>query len=373
MIDRLHVVGPVRGASGYDRHTREFVRQFVRLGVEVQLTHLSGWSVDLPADQRPTWIDALARPVRADTVLHFTMPPHAQPQRGRRNVNYTMFEASGIPPEWVELARDQDLVVMPTAACRDAWSGSGAPEERLRVVPLAVDAEHFSRPSEPLELATPDGRPVAGFRVRLLSIAEPRPRKNLLGLLRVWLRATRRDDDAVLILKPSLYHHAAMTQFADDVDALQRAEGRSLSAAAPVVVIPTMLSEPQMPSLYRSATHYISLSHGEGWDLPMMEAAVAGLELVAPRHTAYVEYLHEDEAAFVPASPAPFRCEGRMGAEDEIFFRGLTWWDPDEDRAAAIVREIVDGRATARRSPAARIAREYTWERAARELLATID
>ena len=43
----LEVIGPFKGASGYDRHTREFVRHLVRQGVRVRLTHLPGWSVDL--------------------------------------------------------------------------------------------------------------------------------------------------------------------------------------------------------------------------------------------------------------------------------------------------------------------------------------
>jgi glycosyltransferase involved in cell wall biosynthesis len=373
VVDRLHVIGPVRGASGYDRHTRAFVRQFLRLGLEVQLTHLTGWSVDMPEGQRPSWPDQLDRPVAADTVLHFTMPHHARTDPRRRNVNYTMFEASRIPPEWVSLARAQDRVVVPTEACRAAWIESGVPDEHLRVAPLAVDAERFSRPSPPLPLTTPAGRPVADHRHRFLNIAEPRPRKNVIAILRTWITATGRDDDAVLILKPALFHEHALQQFLQDVHAMQASLGRTLEAAAPVVVIPALLSEREMHALYHSASHYISLSHGEGWDLPMMEAAVAGLALIAPRHTAYVEYLREEEASFVPASPAPFRCEGAMGAEDEIFFRGLSWWDPDEQAAAEILREIIDSRAAPKRSPAERIAAEYTWDRAARELLAAID
>jgi glycosyltransferase involved in cell wall biosynthesis len=373
VIDRLHVVGPVRGASGYDRHTRELVRQFVRLGVHVQLTHLAGWSLELPDGQRPTWPDELERPVDADTVLHFTMPPHARPDPARRNVNYTMFEASGIPREWAALARAHERIVVPTEACRAAWLAGGVCAERVRVTPLAVDARQFASARAPLALTTPAGEPVAARSVRFLTVAEPRPRKNLIALLRVWIEATRSDDDAVLILKMPLAHAAALERFALDVRELQDSLDRSLSAAAPVVLIAGMLSEEQMPSLYRSATHYLSLSHGEGWDLPMMEAAVAGLELIAPRHTAYVEYLREEEVTFLPARPAPFSCEGRTGAEDELLFHGLSWWDPDERAAAAAIREIVGGRASAKRSPATRIAREYTWERAARELLAAIE
>ena len=57
MIDRLSVVGPFHGPSGYDRHTREFVRQFVALGVDVHLTQLDGWSSPVPEEMRERWLD----------------------------------------------------------------------------------------------------------------------------------------------------------------------------------------------------------------------------------------------------------------------------------------------------------------------------
>src|ERR1043166_1860365 len=45
---KLKVVGPYKGASGYDRLTREFVREFVRRSVRVELHDLPGWSIPLP-------------------------------------------------------------------------------------------------------------------------------------------------------------------------------------------------------------------------------------------------------------------------------------------------------------------------------------
>jgi hypothetical protein len=201
----LEVIGPFKGSSGYDRHTREFVREFVRQGVRVRLEHLAGWSVDLPAELRETWFDSLQAPVDAETVLHFTMPNHAWARRGKRNVNYTMFEADRIPRQWAECAAAHDLIVLPTESSFKAWANSGVPEERLRISPLGVDGQFFSAPAEPLPLTTTEGRPVACYRTRFLNIAELRPRKNHLGLLRSWIRATKRDDDAVLLLKVSVF------------------------------------------------------------------------------------------------------------------------------------------------------------------------
>lgn len=368
MIERLDVIGPYVGPSGYDRHTRGFVRALVSLGVQVHLTNLDGWSAPLPPQLRDPWFDTLREPVRAGTTLHFVMPSHFWPRPGSRNVNYTMFEAETLPPAWADRARITDLVIVPTRAAFETWTNSGVPRDRVRVSPLAVDGPHFSRPADPLPLVLPDGRPIAGFGARFLHVGELRPRKNQLGLLRAWLQATEKDDDAVLIMKcPDVPRTVAL--LAQDVLDMQYRHGRSLGDAAPVLLMPALLSEEELLGLYAAATHYISMSCGESWDQVMMEAAVAGLRLIAPRHTAYVEYLDECDAEFIPASLAPATFHGKVGREDSIFFDGLRWWPPDEDAAAEVIRGAIDGRRALKDPPSQRLASTYTWESAARGLL----
>lgn len=369
---RLDIVGPFLGPSGYDRHTREFVRGLARQGVEIGLTNLDGWSTPMPPELRDPWFESLPPSVGAETVVHFTMPTHVAPRPGARNVNYTMFEASGIPPLWAAAADFCDLVVVPTRAARDAWTASGVPAERVRVSPLAVDAEFFSAPSEPLALQLPDGRPLSSLATRFLHVGEVRPRKNQVELVRAWLEATSRDDDAVLVLKCPAVKRMAL-QLRADLEALQRDVGRGLDEAAPLLVLPALLSDEQMRALYAAATHYVSVSRGEGWDLVMMEAAVAGLRLIAPAHTAYLDYLEHGDAEFIPSALVPARFDGFIGPEDSVFFEGLSWWEPDREATAEILRGAIDGTRARQPPPSARIASTYTWDAAARSLLEALD
>lgn len=363
----VHVVGPFAGATGHDRHTREFVRHLVRRGVPVQLTALPGWSAPLPDGARETEFEALAAPVDAGVTLHFTMPTLCRPRPGTANVNYTMFEADRIPREWAARAAEHERIVVPTESSRRAWMAAGVAEARLRIAPLAVDGDFFGSPAAPLELALPGGRTLASYAHRFLNIADLRPRKNHLGLLRAWAAATRAGDDAVLVLKCTA-HPAALALFRQDVAEMRARRGVGLEGAAPVLFLTGMLSDVQLRSLYRAATHYVSLSCGEGWDQPMMEAAAAGLQLVAPAHSAYCAYLGEDDAELVPAARVPAVVEGRAGAEDRRWFDGACWWRPDEDAAADVFRRIVAGRATPRPSPAERIRRVHRWDAAAARL-----
>ena len=348
-LSALKVQGPFKGISGYDHHTRELVKGLHRLGVEIELVDLPVWgSAELPPDKSDPWFRELSRPVGASVYLRFAMPHQALVEPGVVNVNYTMFEGTRIHPAWVEQAKAYDLVVVPTEICRDVWTASGAPPDRIRVSPLGIDTGLFGRTAAPLTLATT-------ARTRFLNLSEINQRKNLDALARVWKRATRPGDDAVLILK-----------LATDDPGLGRFRNE-LAGAAPVLLMNDRLADDDMPSLYAAATHYMSLSRGEAWDMAMMEAAASGLELVAPWHTAYRTYLDPDTAHLVESREVPVD----LPESDDNFslFRRARWWEPDEDQAVEIVRSIVAGTAPAKPPPRERILAGFSWDEAARRLL----
>jgi len=372
-MQSIEVVGPFKGLTGYDRYTREFVRQFLLQGLRVQLTNLAGWSLELPPEMREVCFDQLATPVNAGTVLHFTMPNQVRLSPGKRNVNYTMFEADRIPADWVIQSSASDLIIVPADSSLRAWVTSGVPEAKVRVCPLGVDGDFFSKSAKPLPLTGPAGKSVSSYRYRFLNISELRPRKNHLGLLRAWIRATTVKDNAILIVKLTVFDAHTLYQFQVDLAGMQSKLGRFLADAAPVVFLVDILSEEQMRSLYQTATHYVSMSKGEGWDLVMMEAAAAGLHLVAPNHSAYASYLYEEDTELISASLVPVVFESPMRREDLIYFDGASWWQPDENAAVEIIQRIIRGDSPAKILPRERIITEYSWVNAGHRLVQLLE
>jgi glycosyltransferase involved in cell wall biosynthesis len=367
----LTVRGPYKGAGGHDHHVREFVRHLARRGIRQQLVDVPDWgSAALPSECRDPWFDMLGAPVNAQAVLHFCMPPQVRPARGRLNVNYTMFEADRIPESWVRRNRSHDLVILPTVSSRDAWTASGFPPGRIRLCPLGVDADRFHPAVEPLPLSDRQGRPVREYRTRVLNVSEISPRKNLLALLRAWLLATTRDDDAILIVKVGRFPPGGAVRLMRDLGAMERAVGKTRRESAPMLFLDQILSDGAMPQLFAAATHYWSMSHGEGWDQPMVEAGATGLRLIAPMHSAYTAYLDTSVARMIPARLVPARADG--GGSVGPLFEGARWWEPDEGVAADAVREAVRGEDRAAPTARARIA-SLTWEKATATLMAILE
>jgi hypothetical protein len=61
-----------------------------------------------------------------------------------------------------------------------------------------------------------------------------------------------------------------------------------------------------------------------------------------------------------------------MGREDLAFFRGLSFWQPDEAAAVEVLRGIIGGCRAAKPSPRDRIIARYSWQSAAQRLLAVL-
>jgi glycosyltransferase involved in cell wall biosynthesis len=350
---------------------REFVRELHAQGMAVELIDLPEWGPSrLPNELRDPWFESLDRHVGARTTLHFCMPHQVVPEPGQLTANYTMFEASRISRGWVEHSLHHDLVILPTESSRRAWVDGGVPAERLQLCPLGIDARRFGQPAAPLDLGLAGTERVERYRVRFLNVSALGPRKNLKGLLRAWLRATDATDDAVLVLKLGAHAPGWLEVFWRELDEAQRELDTPLEQAAPLHLVQAIYSDAEIPRLYAAATHYVSLSFGEGWDQAMMEAAAAGLRLIAPQHSAYVAYLDPSVAQMIPshAVPAVYQHDPALAA----LFAGASWWAPSEDAAVGAIRRAIEGRDTPLGSARERVLRDFTWEQATRRLIAML-
>jgi glycosyltransferase involved in cell wall biosynthesis len=372
-VKALTIRGPFRGPTGYDQTVRGIARALHQQGIQLELRDIPGWGpARLPPEAQDPLFTTLERPQDgARTVLHFSLPHTAERCPGQLNVNFSMFETTRVPRAWVRANRQHDLLIVPTESSRAAWLAAGMPAHRIRICPLGTDPDVFSGAAPPLTLKMEDGSPISGFRVRFLNVSEAIGRKNLAGLLHAWIEATTPADDAVLIVKVGCYNPGSWDTLVNRLEHLEQRIGKSLADAAPVAFFRGSIPDGAMPGLYTAATHYISLSFGEGWDLPMTEAASTGLKLIAPAHSSYLAYLDPSIANLLPVREVP--AGDPDTPELNELYSGSNWWEPDHAAAVAAIRAAIAGRDAHFGSPRDRITSGFTWAHSARQLSAILD
>jgi glycosyltransferase involved in cell wall biosynthesis len=85
----------------------------------------------------------------------------------------------------------------------------------------------------------------------------------------------------------------------------------------------------EMASLYRHPTvkALVSLTRGEGWGLPLLEATGSGLPVIATNWSGHLDFL--SHGRFIPINYS-LTTIPKSRVDDRIFMPGAQWAQPDE-------------------------------------------
>jgi hypothetical protein len=101
----------------------------------------------------------------------------------------------------------------------------------------------------------------------------------------------------------------------------------------------------------------------------MTEAGAVGLQLIAPKHSAYEAYLDDSVAWMIPSK----RVSIEVGTEYQWLFDGSEWWQPDEDVAAEHIRGAIDMGGEPENTARLRLAERFTLAKAAARLIEVLE
>lgn len=246
------------------------------------------------------------------------------------------------PPEWRDkrqarirqtLARADLVIVYSHAGAAALQRLLGFPAERVRVVPIGVDSDHF----HPL---SPDER---GPTLQALGLAEGpyvlhvgafSERKNQRGALAAFARAGLPDEWALVLVGPSGEHAAALA-----------ARARELGLDERRLRLPGWVGGAEYRALLSGATISVCASLHEGFGIPVIEAQACG---------------------------APVLCSDRGALPETLGECGVLVDVSDEAGFAAALRRLADDAPLRARLAAAgppRVARDFSWERVAERTL----
>jgi glycosyltransferase involved in cell wall biosynthesis len=286
-------------------------------------------------------------------------------QEDRYRVNYTMMETETVHPDMIALMNENyQEVWTPTRWNAEAFRSSGL-KRPVRVMPLGVN-QHIYRPGPRADLpectllttgAAGQTEVPRGFIFVYCFL--PSFRKGLDILMPAFEEAFGGDASTSLVL--AVTHRPSFLADPDLDEPKRHYRSR-------IYTLTGTYTEREMARIYRSCDAYVTSSRGEGWNLPMCEAAACGLPVVAPRNSAHAELL-DDTTAFM------FDTEGTAVWEDgqkvSPWYKGVKFSVLGARSKAQLVEQLRRVR-TDREAAANRAARfcdlvrsKYTWDRAA--------
>lgn len=244
-----------------------------------------------------------------------------------------------------QLRRADHLVAISESTRGDAIRLLGLPEDRVSVVPLAVDREVF----RPIHADEARGRVAERFGVRgpyFVYVGGLDPRKNLSALLAAFREVAAREEVSLVM--------------AGEMHGLERAlqvEIRGTPADGRVSWLGYVPAE-ELPSLYAGSLALAFPSLYEGFGLTVLEAMSCGTPVLTSRLSSLPE-VADDAALYADPSSPPALAEGllRLAREPELRERlrarglrraGLFSWERSAEEVLRVCRTVGERRALRR-------------------------
>jgi glycosyltransferase involved in cell wall biosynthesis len=300
----------------------------------------------------------------ADVVLQIRTPANCA-AFARPNLIYTQNALGGLPPTWIEALSAADGIVVPSEYDRAVFAAHFA---RVYVAGQSADASIFR--------ALPEERERAPETFSFLYVGSYSFRKGVDLLLEAFLTEFSAEEPVELAMQcPGA---GRGDEFNHCLSTIQRLNPRGrvrLSAAEH--------SPEWMNRLYNRSDCVLTLSRGEGWCMPLTEALLCEVPVIAPHSTGMAEYLNESIAELLPTRELPAEAaRGQFAGTFATVYGhpGITYEEPEVSAARAAMRRVYEHHPAAvakARAGREHILSHHSWddavrgvERACRSLLA---
>jgi glycosyltransferase involved in cell wall biosynthesis len=336
MSRKILVRGPALSRSGYGEHCRSVLRALRSDDRnDVYLLNVgwgaSGWLFE--ENEERDWIDSTimktAKKVQSgeldfDLSIQVQLPTEWQPLC-EKNIGITAgVETTQAPAAWVEACEQMDHIIVPSQHSKDCFTE--ALSEKIDVVNFP--ARHTR--SEKIDFSV-------SSEFNFLTVAQWNPRKNVEQTIFSFVQEFQ-NEDVGLVLKLGIQGGTEV----DREHVKTRLEG--LLAELPqdrkckVHLLHGTLSDGQMVSLYKNKniSAYITTSHGEGYGLPVFEAAQHGVPVLAPNWGGIKEFSNN---SIVEINYEERNLEKHHSWEG-VLEETSSWCFPDTNSVRSQMREV---------------------------------
>jgi glycosyltransferase involved in cell wall biosynthesis len=276
-----------------------------------------------------------------DVSIQLQLPNEWNPFLADFNIGMTAaVEADRCNPEWVAAVNRMDLVVVPSEFVKSVLTNSGKVTTRIEVIPESYidEVADDSIPPLPLELETDFNFLVFG---QVTGNNPENDRKNLFYTCK-WLAEVFKDSPNIgVVIKTNTGRNTALDRirtqnlFSQLLTEIQQGPGPKF------YLLHGDMTNAEIAGLYKNPTikAMVALTRGEGFGLPILEAAVAGLPVIATNWSAHTEYLSKGKFIKVDSTLGPIH-ETRI--DGQIFVPNSKWAHPTEEDAKRKLRKFAE-------------------------------
>ncbi len=334
--------GPLLSVTGYGCHARQVF----------QWAKSKGWNVQasiVPWGMCTFWIDKDAEDgligeimeatspwppsIKADLSLQIQLPDEWDTSLAKVNIGVTAgVESDKCSEAWVEACGKMDHVIVPSNFSRSTFLQSGLNPQQISSVPESFTCG-FERTSARNELDLALDHLPTDFNFLVFGqITAHNPetdRKNTFYNLKWLCEVFSGDENVGVVLKTNMGRMTVMDRRQTSM-MVSRVISEVRKGPYPKIYLNHgLMDKHEIAGLFqhKKVKALVAPTRGEGWGLPILDAAVNGLPIFAPKYSGHMDFMKKVKFLDLKYREIPIpeqMCDGR------IWVKGGNWIDIEE-------------------------------------------
>jgi glycosyltransferase involved in cell wall biosynthesis len=330
------VRAPLLSISGYGEHSRQiyqWAKSIDTWAVSAQVLNWgnTSWYIDPDAENgliRQIMSTSTNQTTGFDISIQVQLPHEWDPNLAKFNIGVTAaVETDRCNPEWIDAANRMSIIIVPSAHVKRTLTESG----NIRV-PVHVIGEWYIPEVDDVNSKI-DLNLSTSFNFLIISQMTAQntndDRKNILDTLKWMLDVFKDDKDVGIILKTNFGRGTKIDRKFTQDTVVKFINQHRKSQFPKIHLIHGNLTSSEIAGLYRHPTVkcLVNLTRGEGFGLPILEAAASGLPVITTNWSGHLDFMKMGK--FVPVDYTLIDIPATR-VDGKIFIAGTKWAQPLE-------------------------------------------
>lgn len=346
---------PVLTQSGYGVHSRQIAKWLLSKNVDVEIQALRWGNTPwiMKGDSHDGMIEKIMRKSvdptgrRYDATIQVQLPNEWDTKFSDVNIGITAgVETDICNSAWIKNIQMMNRVIVPSEFTHNTFvqtaKNCAIKIDNMHIIPEAITPDILS--------ATSHNSPIVNFNCptekNLLVFGQitgnnpENDRKNLFYTIK-WFCEVFAEQNVGLFVKTNLGTNTTLDRVNVE-DVLQKIVGNVRRNNLPkIYMIHGDLSDVEVGGLYKDPkiTGLVSLTRGEGFGLPLLEAAAVNLPIMATNYSGHIDFLKYTD--FIPVSYNMQKIDASR-VDNNIFMPNAMWASPDRNSAQKAMLSIID-------------------------------